>query len=123
MSGFFPGFKYTTISPAPTVSAAAGSTGTATCTGSTCRIGDTVFWTLDVTVTAAGDWTGNLKVAMPDTANKFGTGSAIDAGITGKEVFAYIPAASNLMNFCFPDATTIIATGRELIASGSYRVA
>lgn len=106
----------------PTPTPDGGSFTTVSCTINYTKIGRAVSINGKVTITDAGTATGGITVALPFTAGSFASFSGREISATGFSVNADVPASGTTTKLWKYDFTTIIASGREVVFSGTYFV-
>lgn len=108
----------------PTVTAGSGTFTTVVTSGRYKKRGRTVFLQMTIVITTVGTAAGAVFATLPVIA---GNGSyvlaGIEAGATGVALTGFIPAAGSTISILEYDGTTIAASNRTLLISGSYESA
>lgn len=118
---FLDNYAYTPYTP--TVTASSGTFTTVSATGRHKKRGRTVFINIVVTITTVGTASGAVQVTLPFVS------AAVAQIISGREtavgtqINGLIGASASMMQILEYDATTIAASGRTLVLSGSYESA
>jgi hypothetical protein len=107
----------------PTVTSGSGSMTTVTAGGLYLLTGKTVNFTMDITITNAGTGAGLLRATLPNTPNSSFEGTSHEINSTGFLGCCQIPSGDGGVYLLKYDNTTFIASGRRIIASGTYTVA
>lgn len=109
----------------PTITAETGTF--TTVSSSNChyqRIGKTVLWVANITITTAGTASGQLRFTVPvsplSSHGYLGSGREISATGTMLQVFYLSPTVAGVTAY---NNTTIIANSRTVNLSGSYEAA
>lgn len=109
----------------PTISAQTGTITTASSSNARyIAYGKTIHWNLTITVTTAGTGTDALRFTLPVTARAatMYIGNGRETASTGFQLQVYT-GTTTLGHIFKYDNTTIIASGRTIIVSGTYEAA
>lgn len=107
----------------PTITSQVGTITTVSASGTYLNVGQSVFFSVQITITAAGTGTGFIRASLPLTPNFACTGTAQNTNTTGVGGVAQIPSLDAGAYIATATNTTFIASGAIIVASGMYRIA
>lgn len=105
---------------APTVTPGSGTITTLGAVNGYYKIIDKLMYVnVSVSITTAGTAAGNMTVSMPTGTALHATAlGGMEIAITGKAVVGYIPAAGSSFVLHFYDASSLFASGNQVVFSG-----
>jgi hypothetical protein len=108
------------VSSNPTVTATTGTFTTVACTMKHVQIGNLVQFGAQIDITTAGTAAGAIILPLPVAASAHGSCIGKEVAATALQVYGVITDGTAITHITQPDTSSIIASGRTIVISGSY---